>query len=375
MKMNQREEAPSFGLCYKDVGRRLYSPSLLVKSPPRLEDGKSQNANDLELPKNSLPQNDTAQTSNRKYKDSVFVDLFAKDRDAKKNFLALYNALHQMNLNLEDTTIEPVMLEQVLYMSYYNDVSMLVDGRLVILIEHQSTINANMPLRFLEYVTHLYEKAVPSRSKFSRTLVKIPRPEFYVFYNGTEELPEEMELRLSDSFDDDPKARQNTRQDENTLELLVKVYNINKCKDISLLKKCRPLEQYSEFVALVREAEKSPSMENPFDWAIKKCIERGILSDYLSRKSTEVINMLFTEYDYATDIAVQREEEHKIAYEDGKQEGKLEGRLDAARNLLKLNILTNEQIAQTEELPIEQVGKLAEEMKSQSSCKSRGGLF
>ncbi|MFA6937086.1 MAG: hypothetical protein WCQ67_02515, partial [Treponema sp.] len=119
--------------------------------------------------------------------------------------------------------------------------------------------------------------------------------------------------------------------------------------------------------------------ENPFDWAIKKCIERGILSDYLSRKSTEVINMLFTEYDYATDIAVQREEEHKIAYEDGKQEGKLEGklegRLDAARNLLKLNILTNEQIAQTEELPIEQVGKLAEEMKSQSSCKSRGGLF
>ena len=76
--------------------------------------------------------------------------------------------------------------------------------------------------------------------------------------------------------------------------------------------------------------------------------------------------MLFTEYDYATDIAVQREEEHKIAYEDGKLEGKQESRLDAARNLLRLNILTNEQIAQTEELPIEQVEKLAEEMKSQS---------
>ena len=31
---------------------------------------------------------------NRRYKDSVFVDLFGEDKDAKKNFLSLYNALH-----------------------------------------------------------------------------------------------------------------------------------------------------------------------------------------------------------------------------------------------------------------------------------------
>ncbi len=37
---------------------------------------------------------------NRRYKDSVFVDLFSEDEKAKENFLALYNALHGTNLPL-----------------------------------------------------------------------------------------------------------------------------------------------------------------------------------------------------------------------------------------------------------------------------------
>ena len=88
-------------------------------------------------------QTTTART-NRTYRDSIFVDLFARDRDAKKNFLSLYNALHGTDLKPEETKIEPVELEQVLYMGQYNDVSMLVDGRAVILLEHQSTLNENM---------------------------------------------------------------------------------------------------------------------------------------------------------------------------------------------------------------------------------------
>ncbi|MFC2422855.1 MAG: hypothetical protein ACFNPZ_02270, partial [Fusobacterium polymorphum] len=39
-------------------------------------------------------------TANRKYKDSVFVDLFAEDEKAKENFLSLYNALHGTNLQM-----------------------------------------------------------------------------------------------------------------------------------------------------------------------------------------------------------------------------------------------------------------------------------
>ena len=37
---------------------------------------------------------------NTKYRDSVFVDLFMKDVNAKENFLSLYNAIHNTKLKL-----------------------------------------------------------------------------------------------------------------------------------------------------------------------------------------------------------------------------------------------------------------------------------
>ena len=96
-------------------------------------------------------------TSNRKYKDSVFVDLFSEDEKAKENFLSLYNALHGTNLPLS-SPVENIRLENVMYMNIINDVSCLVDNKIIVLAEHQSTINENMPLRFLEYIARLYEK-------------------------------------------------------------------------------------------------------------------------------------------------------------------------------------------------------------------------
>ncbi|MBQ4331625.1 MAG: hypothetical protein IJC31_07305, partial [Spirochaetaceae bacterium] len=52
---------------------------------------------------------------NRTHKDSLFVDYFSKDRDWKQHFLSLYNALHGTNLQVADTQLERVNLEQVLY--------------------------------------------------------------------------------------------------------------------------------------------------------------------------------------------------------------------------------------------------------------------
>lgn len=46
----------------------------------------------------------------------------------------------------------------------------------------------------------------------------------------------------------------------------------------------------------------------PYKHAIEECIEKGILADYLKRKGSEVVNMLTAEYDYETDIEVQRGE-------------------------------------------------------------------
>ena len=89
---------------------------------------------------------------NTKIKSSLFADLFADDElVGKKNFLSLYNAIHGTNLKLNETKLERKTIPQNVFKSINNDISMLVNDRLIIFIEHQSTINENMPLRLLEY--------------------------------------------------------------------------------------------------------------------------------------------------------------------------------------------------------------------------------
>ncbi|UTC64286.1 Rpn family recombination-promoting nuclease/putative transposase [Treponema sp. OMZ 788] len=254
-------------------------------------------------------------SSNRKYKDSVFVDLFSEDEKAKENFLSLYNALHGTNLQLS-CPVENIRLDNVMYMNIINDVSCLVDGKIIILAEHQSTINENMPLRFLQYIARLYEKLQAPTDRYLRKLSKIPTPEFYVFYNGKEDYPETAVLKLSDAFI--------TKSEQMPLELTVQVLNINTDKANKVLTACKPLEEYSLFVDEVRK-QTQLDPEKGFTNAVKICIEKGILKEYLTRKSREVINMLVAEYDYDTDIAVQRQESLMIGIQQGISQGISQG--------------------------------------------------
>jgi len=167
-------------------------------------------------------------------------------------------------------------------------------------------------------------------------------------------------LYLSDAF--------MTKPEHIPLELEVKVLNINEHKGNKILQSCKPLAEYSMFVETVRrniERDKEHGFEN----AIKECIQNGILKEYLQRKSKEVINMLIAEYDYATDIAVQRAEERKIAYTEGKSLGLAEGKslglaegshqakLETARNLLVIG-LSIENIAKATGLTVQEVETL-----------------
>ena len=291
--------------------------------------------------------------SNRNYKDSVFVDLFAKDIYAKKNFISLYNALHDTNLDVDSTSVEPVMIEQVLYMKYYNDIAMLVDNKIVVLVEHQSTINENMPFRLLEYIARIYEKLTSPRDKFGKKLVKLPVPEFYVFYNGTDDFPSEKTLKLSDAFIQPDDKYGIT--DYFPLEISVKVININIDTNNPILLRCNVLQQYSTFVEMVRQ-NIADDIDDPFTAAINMAIDLGVLSNYLERKSTEVRNMLLTEYDYDTDIAVQRKE----AFDDGISQGELQAKIQTAKNMLVKNIPIDV-IAECTGLPKETIEQLVEE--------------
>ena len=181
----------------------------------------------------------TNSKGNRQYKDSLFVDLFGTDIKAKERLLSLYSALSGKELDKE-TPIRYFKLEQVLYMGFHNDVSCLIDDKIIVLAEHQSTVNENMPLRFLEYVARLYEQFQEPREKYQRKLIKIPCPEFYVFYNGLEDFPVSKTLRLSDAF--------MAKREQVNLELTVRALNINHHKGSELLAKCKPLEEYSLFV-------------------------------------------------------------------------------------------------------------------------------
>ena len=233
---------------------------------------------------------------NREHKDSVFVDLFYQDETAKKNLLSLYNALHDTNYE-DETIIRKVKIDDVLYKNFKNDISCEVNGLVLVFGEHQSTINRNMPLRCLMYVGRAYEQLVDSKARYRTTLVKIPTPEFYVFYNGEKEQPLEQVLTLSDAFMN-PVG-------ENSVELKVKVININSDKAHGILDKCGILKEYSQFISTVR---KYWDEEGAIKKAIKECIEKGILADYLKRKGSEVENMLIAEYSYEEDMQVKLQE-------------------------------------------------------------------
>lgn len=243
---------------------------------------------------------------NRKNKDTVFTDLFYSDKYAKRNLLSLYNALFGDDLQ-DENLIEQVRLENVLFQNMQNDISFLVKDRKIVLGEHQSTINQNMPLRSLMYIGREYEKIVDPDKRYARKLIKIPTPEFITFYNGEEDLPTESVLRLSDAFID--------KEEDSALELCVRVININHPKGHVVLNKCSILNEYSAFV---EETRKFKGDEASLEKAVKSCIKKGILEEYLKRKGSEVVNMLMMEYDYEKDMRAQRAEAEEIGEEKGK---------------------------------------------------------
>lgn len=134
--------------------------------------------------------------------------------------------------------------------------------------------------------------------------VQIPTPDFITFYNGLEDFPAEATMRLSDSFIEKEPSR--------SLELVVQVININPKKRHPILNKCPVLRDYS---FLVEETRSYGGDKEALTKAVKACLDKGILVDYLLRKGKRAVNMLFAEYDYDTDIAVQRQEAAEEAVE------------------------------------------------------------
>ena len=258
--------------------------------------------------------------TNNKFKNSVFSYLFS-DPDTLRE---LYCALKGVSLP-DDIPVVINTLEDVLFMDRINDISFEIGGRLVVLIEHQSTVNPNMALRFLMYVARVYEKIVDNRNLYSVKKLSIPQPEFFVLYNGTAPFPDEQTIKLSDLF----KSTEPLGLPEkltHALELEVKVLNINEGKNEAIAERCALLAQYSAFVGKVRHFEKEGCTQHE---AVKKaviyCRNHDILKELLDINASEVVNMLMTEWNWDDALDVR--------YEEGIEQGIEQGRKDVLKLL------------------------------------------
>lgn len=259
--------------------------------------------------------------ANLHYKDTVFRMLFRE----KKRLLGLYNAVSGRNYgNPEKLNI--VTLESAVYLGMKNDLAFIVDMRLY-LFEHQSTMNPNMPLRFLQYVSAEYEKLIISKDLHKQGQVKIPTPHFVVFFNGTEKCAERQELRLSAAYEVAEEAPE--------LELRVQVLNINEGFNEGLKEACLTLKEYMQYVGKVRTYAEDISVDEAVDRAVDECIEQGILREFLLQNKAEVRRMSIFEYNEEAVRQALREEAHEEGYEKGRDRGKIEGKIEDILYFLK----------------------------------------
>jgi len=240
-------------------------------------------------------------SANEKHKDTVFKKLFG----STDKLIPLYNALSGSSYPL-DTHVEITTLENVIFKGRYNDLSFIVDGKLVVILEHQSTINPNMPLRIIIYLAQVYNRYISKIKKiYSSELVKIPRPELIVLYNGVQDYPDESVMKLSDAFENLPEGV----TPSGSLELTARVLNINKGHNEKVVRKDRVLEEYAEFIGEIRKNQAAGmTMDEAMQAAVKACVEKKILADFLEKYGSEVINMLYAEWDMDEYVAVQRRE-------------------------------------------------------------------
>ncbi len=209
----------------------------------------------------------------RNYRDTIFRMLFRE----KRELLSLFNAIHGTAYQ-EPEELEITTLENAVYMSMKNDISCVLDMQLA-LYEHQSTVNPNMPLRDLFYVSKLLEKRVRKRDIYAGKRIVLPVPQFIVLYNGREPQPERREFYLSESF-----AR---RPDHPKLELVVVQININPGCNEDLVNSCKTLAEYVQYTERVRRYSQDLPLTEAVEKAVSECIEEDILADFLRKNRSE----------------------------------------------------------------------------------------
>ena len=271
-------------------------------------------------------------TVNRTFKSTLFIMLF----EDRKNLLELYNAITGKHY-ADPELLEINTLENAIYMSMKNDVSFLIDGRLS-LYEHQSTKNPNLPLRFLFYISHLYSRLTVKANLYGETIVRIPAPEFIIFYNGKDEMPERQLLKLSDMY--------SVKEEKPKLELEATLLNISGTNNRKLKEACRTLRDYAIYTDKIRAYTETMELAEAVDRAINECIEEDVLRDFLMEHKAEARAMSIFEYDQERHMQQERE----AGIEKGRRIGLAEGEGQLLRRQVQKNLARGMSFAEIAEV-------------------------
>ena len=266
---------------------------------------------------------------NRIYKDRLYKMIF----NDKSELLKLYNAINGTNYT-DPAMLTITTLDNAIYMTMENDLSFIIDMRLA-LYEQQSTVNPNLPLRFLMYIADIYSAYVKDMNMYSSKKLQIPLPSFVIFYNGVESQPDKSEFLLSELFQ--PST------DEPALELKAVMLNINKGHNQKLMNACHTLRDYSEYVARIRTYSADMPLADAVEKAITECIHENILRDFLLKNRAEAKAMSIYEYDEAKTMRMFRDEGYDEGYGDGNQDGIQTGKILATiETCLEFNLSSDD---------------------------------
>ena len=230
-------------------------------------------------------------TPKRKIKDSVFTNLFQD----KKYLLRLYKTLHPEDSNVTEEDIKDVTIKHILVDADYNDLGFSIGGRLVILVESQSTWTLNIIIRALMYLIQTYHDFFKrtKQNLYGSKKVNMPKPELYVIFTGEKPKNPPDIISLSKDFFKGEKI---------AVDAEVKVLYQEDESNI--------IGQYIIFCKVYNEQRKKHGQtKEAVTETIRICKDRNVLKEYLENKEQEVVDIMMTLFDdeqileaYAKDI-------------------------------------------------------------------------
>ena len=100
--------------------------------------------------------------------------------------LKLYKTLHPEDITATEDSLTNVTITNVLTDNLYNDLGFIVNHKLMILVEAQSSWTMNILVRVLLYLAQSYHEYFQRTSQdyYASRKVKMLRPELYVIFTG-----------------------------------------------------------------------------------------------------------------------------------------------------------------------------------------------